>query len=503
MINKPNAIDKLAGYISPSWAMNRKQARIVSKLLDDTYAAFSGSSYPQADPSRLRQDVAKSFSSTGVRHLRGATLRKLRDSSRKLDRENWLAKCLLNGAVTHTFGCGSRILPTTSSEDFNKRSEELWSEYWTEGKPEITDRFSGPELEGYAFRMMLRDGDCGIRLLNNGKLQYVPGDFIDTPSKVAKGKTVIDGIQLNSNGRPAAYWLMGFDKDGKRAHWGVPAKDFIHMARWAEYNELRGEPIFSNKISLFEQLEGYIDGTVVAARLASYFAVILTKSGGDAFSTLKKITDSQGNKVPELPIAPGTITHLGDSADSVHQLRPEQPTTQFDSFVRSLTRFAALDFGLPLELALLDFSQTNFSAARAAIIVSERISKQRHKNFTARFTSRIYQWKVSKWILDGKYDGIDIPKKTWKHRILQPRHAYLDPSKDIESQLMSIDGGLSTLSEALIERGGDIEQIINTKAKEKALIDQANIVIGRSTKTRDSKEEATRFVEGEDSENNE
>ncbi|MGB0972255.1 MAG: phage portal protein, partial [Mycobacterium sp.] len=164
-----NWLDRVAGFVSPKWASNRLAWRAYHQEALAFTSSRSGG-YRGATNSRLdKSTTSLAIGESGPDEL---TLARLRDRSRRLERDNVLGSSMLSRAVDNVVGSGMKLQATTPDPEFNKRAEELWRSWWHE-QPESRGQFTGPQLERLVVRSRNRDGDVGAILLKSGQIQMV------------------------------------------------------------------------------------------------------------------------------------------------------------------------------------------------------------------------------------------------------------------------------------------------------------------------------------------
>jgi lambda family phage portal protein len=173
---------------------------------------------------------------------------------------------------------------------------------------------------------------------------------------------------------------------------------------------------------------------------------------------------------------PGVINHLAPG-DKLHINRSETPNSTFDAFDKSLTRSASKAAGGSYEDISGDYSSVNFSASRMASETPHRINMRRRVSITERF----YRAAFSAWLEEAIETGvIELPRgappfyaarddytaaKWLGQGRIQP-----DPLKAAQSTVMELANNLTTLTDALAERGLDLETVLEERKAEKELM---------------------------------
>jgi lambda family phage portal protein len=490
--SKQPLLERAISAVSPSWALRRAQSRSDLEVIPQINAIYRSSAAGRTDT-----QWSTTLGYTGANHpLNRYRLTRLRDRARDLERNNAIASGMLDRAVENVVGHGFRLQATTGDEKFNTRAEELWGN-WTQNA-DICGTRTWTELQRLIVRSFLRDGDVGCALVSRGsdcKLQPVPGDQIDTMNGgYDLGNRVLDGIQFNAVGRPIAFYLLDYGDFGERKETVVSANDFVFLSRLKSLTQVRGEPVYSQVFKLFDQVDGYIEAVVVAARVAACQALYI-RSGDAAKQAglLQTVPNSVNDFQPIKVVEPGSVIY-GKPGDEITQITPMQPTQSFPDFVTQLMRFAGLTLGLPLELVMLDFSRTNYSSARASLLQAYRAFKTIQQQFSEIFLARVYRWRISKWVKDGTLKVPDsiagdieagVSPSFWRHNWISPGWAWVDPTKEIQAAMMEVDAGLNTLTNIAAQHGLEWNEIVTKRAQELRQMETLNVPTIRSSQTRD------------------
>lgn len=402
--------------------------------------------------------------------------------ARQIDENNILGASLLDRAVDNIIGEQMVVEPTTDSPAFNDKVAGLWKDYSLNADERMVDSF--PELQRKWYRARLRDGDIGIILLRSGRLQSIESDFIQSPNLFddTNGK-IVEGVELSASGRPLGFHIATSGQPGNTSR--VRGEDFVWNFKNTRLNRtaIRGVSVLAELAPLLDQIDGTIEAVVMAHRMSALFGLIRhSDTPATSFNNLANTTtNADGNEQKSITLEPGMVAYVGQG-EVIDQIRPEHPSTNFSEFMSFLIRVAGLKLGLPLELALLDFSRTNYSSARASMEQAYRHFRVEQKMFARTVLSRIYRWRVSKWIKAGELEARD---DAWSHIWTGQPWPYLDPQKEAEGSLVAIDGGLTTLTLELLKRGITFDEWLASAKTEADKIAKAGIIRSRSRKTRE------------------
>lgn len=461
-VRKQNVVERVLSTLSPRYRVANAAAREVESLVERGY----GASRSAAAQTRIDGSWAPGVAGT-LKGLSPYVTRKTRARSQQYDRDHVLYSALLSRSVDFCVGRGHALQATTPDEDWNNRAEALWRDYWK--RPEVTG-LTGVEVERDAWRSWKRDGDAGSILLGDGRIQLIDADQLQTPDGKSNDYRFFDGVEVDNTGRPVRFHVSVRSQNPSdrysRDTEPVEARDFVWLPNTKRRADVRGTPAMAAAFPLLDQIDGYIEAGIVAARMSACFGIISrTAKPATGYGAVDKTTkDSDGVSRPRINMEPG-IFRFEQHADELTQVDPKQPGQQFEPIVRTLIRLASLEMGFPMEIAVLDFSTSNYSRAKAAMNQAIRSAEPQQEIFIRRFLSRIYQWRISKWIKDGRLPRND---QAWNHRFIPHPWQFLDPIKDVQGKMLEVAAGFNTVGDVVMASGRDPLVVERKRAEEVA-----------------------------------
>lgn len=477
--------DRFRSWLSSDYAVRALRNRTIAQA---TTRSYRNSARRHAD--NTRTDIGWSqqpFGPTGTRTLTPQKRRNMVRRSRQIDENNILGASLMDRAVDNIIGEHMVLRATTRSKRFNERVQKLWEDW----NPDIRKMMSFGDLQRSWYRARLRDGDVGLVLLRTGDVQTIESDYIQSPFGESSDQfnrqgvlNIIEGVEINGPGRPTRFHVVTDFSKSRVSTTAISQRDFVWYIRNERNNReaVRGVPLMAELGWMLEQIDGTVEATVMAYRMAAAFGLLVKKnSPGQTYDALPDSTNSaEGDAMPEFEIEPAMVEFLGVDEDVV-QVKPEHPASNLESFITTMIRIAGIRLGLPLELALLDFSKTNYSSARASMEQAYRHFRIEQRCFARCVLKRLYEWRVSKWIKDG-----ELPERSdaFTHRFLGQQWPYLDPQKEAIGALIAMDSGQTTLSEELTKRNMTFEQWADTVQMETEELRRRGITRMHSTSTR-------------------
>lgn len=323
--------------------------------------------------------------------------------------------------------------------------------------------------------------------------QMVAPERVCTPNaQVAKdrqtGKEIRDGIEMDATGEPVAYWvanenpLGGVNFTGVQSYQRIPAfgkdgrRNVIHLYHQKREDQSHGVPALGPVIDFFDHLTGYFESEWVRARVGASFAAFIKTTEGASTNASNNAsgTDAAGLRMEK--ILPGTIQYLNEGED----IEFGQPniTSNFDPFVLKALQFIGAGLGLPLELVLKDFTKSNYSSARAALLEARRVFRTNQQRLIEKVCQAMWELLIDEMVLRCELPVRDYEKN--RHEYCRATHIapgweWVDPEKEINAKVTALENNLSTYADEYSDMGKDWEEQMRQRALEQARMDELGL----------------------------
>ena len=135
-------------------------------------------------------------------------------------------------------------------------------------------------------------------------------------------------------------------------------------------------------------------------------------------------------------------------------------------------RHIAAGMNIPYELLLKDFSKTNYSSARAALLEAWRYFMGRRAWLTRVWLRPIYELWLEEAVNAGRVHAPDFYEKRYAYarcRFIFSGRGWIDPVKEAEAAGIRMRLGISTLEAECAEQGLDWEDVLEQQAAERAV----------------------------------
>lgn len=490
-----NWVDKAIAVISPEMALRRKVARSRLNL----------SQYRGADYNRLMADwiVGKSDSTPDQWELST-----LRNRSRDLNRNDPVACGTTDTMAVNIVGQGlnpqSKIRSEVTGLDqdtvsqLQNQAENVWAS-WSP-YADSANKLNFDEIQFLAIRKIIEDGEVfalpiwademwrpmarAIELLEADRCQSSESGFTQ-------------GIRLGSRGQPLEYSFCTADsRPFSETYRRIQSRDgsgrinVLHVFPTKRIGQLRGIPLFAPAMSYFKHLADYLEAEVVSARVAACLSIFVTSSDPFGMAGMNQTAvQTTGERIQG--VEPGMVQYLG-TGESINVVDPKRPGDAFAPFVEGVLRLIGVSLGLPYELVLKDFSKTNYSSARAALLEGRRQFLNWRSWFSKRFCQPIWELVLEEAFLRGQFDAPDFYR--WKSEYTRAQWiggawGWVDPVKEVEASRLAIDYGLSTLADECAGQARDWEEVLEQRRREQEMERELGIM---------PKQQATQVKEGPD-----
>jgi lambda family phage portal protein len=357
---------------------------------------------------------------------------------------------------------------------------------------------AGALINGDALALVMwlprKDGQWSTRL------QMVEADRLATPPWLVNDKTVRGGVKIDDYGAPLGYWIMKNhpgDRYGvlpaDRGQWTyVPAftpwgrRRVIHLFDKERSGQSRGKSVFAAVMREFKMAGEYLGSELHAAVANALIAAFLESDldpqsvaelfgtdPNDATGYWKTVSDKWNRKKLEsglmftLPVGTKLSSH-----------NTSRPNVAFDGFMESVMRHMAAGLNIPYELLLKDFSKTNYSSARAALLEAWRYFLSRRRWLKEQWLDPIYEAWMEEAVNLGRIEAPDYYENRFAYtrcRWVFSGRGWVDPVKEADAAKIRMESGLSTLELECAEQGLDWEEVLEQRAREKARMESLGL----------------------------
>lgn len=417
----------------------------------------------------------------------------LRARSRDLCNNNDYGKRFLGMVSANVVGgtgftLQSRIYDTPDKPDdaANAAVESAWAKWCRRGVCDVSGRMSFRDIQILLAKACARDGEALVRKVRGRAsgnpfgfaLQVIDIDRLDTRLIRAAEKNQNEirmGVEIDAFGRAVAYWLRGYhpgDTYGmaagavQAAHTRIPADEIAHVFIAERPEQLRGTPWMHAAMTRLNNLGGYEEAAVIAARVGASKMGFFTTPDGEP---IKDGEDAAG--VPYMEADPGSFGTL-PAGVTFEPFNPDYPTAMYADFIKACLRGIASGLGVSYHALANDLEGVNFSSIRSGTLEERDQWISLQEWFKDAFIDPIFDEWLGNALAFGQITmptGKPLPlekrDKFAAHIFQGRRWTWVDPKKDIEASLLAINAGLSSPYNIASQMGLDLEDVITDLAR--------------------------------------
>lgn len=449
----------------------------------------------------------------------------LRERTRDLTMNAPIAAAAVNSTRTSVVGTGLKPKPKIDYEFLGMSADEalrlqnlIKKEFaiWANSTLcDVCDLNNFYELQQIAFNDWLRNGEEFVQLTYGEKTDFMPyelrlrlvsADRISTPNslngeydgydpKITNGNTIMNGVEIDSNGKVVAYWISSTfpgEYESKTTKWARVLKrgkrtgnpNILHIFNAERAEQYRGVPFLAPVITAIKQLTRYTEAEIMAAVINSMFALFIKTESGNDVEDFGGVDDEdwtqvQPDKDDEIKLGNGTINFLKEN-ESVEAVESKHPSQNYDTFVNAFATLIGAALEISPEVLLKKFN-SSFSASKGALNETWKSFSMRRKWFVDDFCQQVYEMWLAEAVSQGR---INMPgffadplirkaytNATWTG----PAQGVLNPVQEVNAAVTRIKNGLSTHEdECAAINGTDFEDNVRALEMENERLAQAN-----------------------------
>ena len=507
-----NLRKSLARVIAPARVRAPRKARAAVQTSARAPLALQSRMYQAARASRLTSGWATSTTSADSELL--SSLTALRNRSRALVRDSAYAKrakvLVQNNVIGAGIGMQAQVMSSRDSlrTDVNDAIEEAWRDWACAEYCHTGGTLHFCDLERALMAQVFEAGEVFVRkhyrpfgggtvpfALELIEAERIADELQTALSSVgaAAGNIVKMGIEVDRYGRPVAYYVRSRHPGELRGIQGetdkverVAAEQIMHLRLVDRWPQTRGEPWLHAVARKLNDMDGYSEAEIVAARgAANYVATIETPEGDNPLATPVDPANPQGEK--DIVTEPGMTVRLAVGEEMKFN-NPSRPNTALDPFMRYMLREVAAGTGPSYESLSRDYSQSNYSSSRLALLDDRDLWRMLQQWFLRTFRLPVHKEWLRAAVLSRAIAAIRVEEyaadlKKFEAVLFKPRGwSWIDPMKEVDAYKAAIKAGFMTVSDVIATtgEGKDLEDVLRERDRELKMMEELDLVFDTS-----------------------
>lgn len=347
------------------------------------------------------------------------------------------------------------------------------------------------------------------------RLMLIESERLSTPIGLEHRPDIRSGIEQDRYGAMVAAHITrshpgdtAIGPQGNYLQWDrIPAftpwgrRRVLYLHDKDRVGQSRGKPLVAAVMREFHMADQYANNELAASVANSLVAAFL-ESDLDQESAARLFgEDPRREWNRSLSEARGSMSRLRGAAviplpvgAKVSSLAPGRPNPAFEAFMISSERRIAASMGLPYELFMKDFSKSNYSSARAALLEAWRYFHGRRRWLVDTWLRPVFELWLEEAVNAGVIEAPDFYRLRYAYcrcRFVFGGRGWVDPVKEAQAAILRLNAGLSTLEAECAEQGLDYEEVIEQRRTEQTMLSAAGLPTGpcQTGEIREDKEE--------------
>lgn len=419
---------------------------------------------------------------------------RMRARSRDLARNNEYARRYLNLLKTNVVGQHGFKLQVKALDprgvldtDGNSAIESAFKTWGKRGNCTADGKMSWVDVQKMVMEGLARDGEVFIIKHRSNSfhdtfaLEFIEPDQVDEEKneRLDNGREIRMGVELDKFRRPIAYHLLtshpgDYDfasmvKSPK--HKRVPAEKVIHIFMPLRAGQTRGEPWMSPAMASIKQLDGWREASIVAARMGASKMGFFTSPAGDGF-----VADEMDGNVPMIDAQPGTFHQLPTGVN-FETFDPQYPTSEFDSFHKSVLKGVASALGVSYTSLANDLEATSYSSIRQGALEERDFYRNVQQIMIDHFVRPVYEaWLSAAMEVESVFMPMSTFDKFGEASEFRGRAwNWVDPMKEMNAAILGMKNGVLSLQDVASQYGKDTEELLAEIQRDRNLMTQFGV----------------------------
>lgn len=358
-----------------------------------------------------------------------------------------------------------------------------------------------------ALRHKLIDGDALAQVawlperVGVGRARYATAVQLIDPDRLSNPQMRFDsessrgGVVVDSEGAATGYWIrrahqgdwwaaadsVRWDLIPRETSWGRPiiVHDFDHD-RASQHRGGAGifAPILQRMKMLWKYDETELDAATINAIFGAYVESpfdhqLMEQALGDDVDLNQYQTQRAGFHSERKTMLGESRVPILFPGEKINAVQAARPNSNFKDFEKAFLRNFASQTGLSAQQMSQDWSDVNYSSARAALLEAWKTLERRRNDFAQGFAQPILGS-----FMEESMDVDDYPLPAGAPAFIEcramyaradwmgPGRGWIDPVDEKKGAILGMDGGLSTLQKECAEQGLDYEEVLDQRARE-------------------------------------
>jgi lambda family phage portal protein len=424
-------------------------------------------SYEAVSDAKKRRAVILASSLSEDKELPQDKRRKLLSTARDVQRNfaiaAWAIRKHLDFVSRFTFQCRS------GDAAFDTTVENRVARWSRADACDAAGRHSLPRIIRLMEQCALLDGDCGLLMLADGRVQLIESDRIcDAQGLDRKPERLVQGIETDKAGRPVRYCIARRDVAGMQFDLWALAQDMILRGYFHRADQLRGITPLSAGLNSMRDLHENFELALTKAKLHNVMGLAFLRKSTDANDGMTHLNAETGEEADEtaeryeVDLAGGPFKIELDQGDDIKFLESQTPSAEFKNFAEFMIRSALLCCDIPY--TFFDVKGSTYSGARQDLLQYYQSASVKRADIQE-VLDRLTRWQLTRWAARGEISpptGLTIDDIVFEW--IPAGLPWIDPVKEVKANAEAVKAGFTSTVRVCREHGDDAFEIAAEEA---------------------------------------
>ena len=402
---------------------------------------------------------------------------RIMEYARDFERNDGVVSSLIDRSVINEIQSGFTCKFNTGDPRLDDDLEARWTE--DREDPEAIDVDGNMNFLEMEYVTSVREKVCGDifgNLVDKGRVELLEGHRARSPYRTKKH--IVHGVELaEGTNRPIRYWFTKNEMDPFRPMSQVRLRDLapieakdsdgfpriLHLFHRRRSSQTRGISAFAPVFDQVTMRDDIDFAKMLQQQIASCFAIFKERSMAwdgppDPHGEGRRQNALTGRYLEDY--RPGLV-YAGEPGETLKGFSPNVPNPEYFHHVKWILTVISLNLGLPLVIALMDASETNFSGWRGALDQAKLGWRHNQRNRVCRWHRPFMRHRVRYYGETDTALGNAIRRRIarpngkvdpFRHYWCPPAWPYIEPSKDAMADLIKEANGQTSPRRRSLER---------------------------------------------------
>lgn len=333
-------------------------------------------------------------------------------------------------------------------------------------------------------KVRVQDGECFIRIHNVNstiKLEILDSARLTQLNNqwLNNGNYISNGIEFDKNHKPVNYYFCIYNPItytyDATAFEIIPASEICHYFIPSQQGQERGVPDMISTSKTMEDLKNFTEAALIAKRVAASTTAYITNNNNDTDQVELVAGESDSTATYTEYLEAGAVYELGKNQD-IKTVNPQAGVDRIGEFTSELMDQISMGLNVTKQSLMGSTADASFSAAKLA----ERLQATTFRTRTNMLISKVLKPIYLEWMKNEMLNNnsLNLSFSDFDDlicaRYIPVKPISLDPTKDIQAEIMLLDAGLKSKTQIISELGGDPRVTLEEIEKEKQINKEDN-----------------------------